>query len=136
MEIVGAGSQPMVTSPLRVIGDTIPEAIGGAKGDAARGRALIVGRESANCILCHALPGPDVRFSGNVGPSLAGIARALSIAQLRLRVVDDMRVNPDTIMPSYYRVEGFDRVASAYRGKPILDAQQIEDIVAYLGTLK
>lgn len=120
----------------RVIADGIPEAIGGAAGDAARGRALILGHESANCLVCHALPDPSVRFSGNLGPPLGGIARTLSIAQLRLRVVDNMRVNPTTIMPSYYRTEGFDRVAGAYRGKPILDSTQVEDIVAYLSTLK
>jgi sulfur-oxidizing protein SoxX len=123
-------------TPFRVIADGIPEAIGGAAGDADRGRALILGRESANCVLCHAVPDPGVRFSGDLGPPLGGIARSLSVAQLRLRVVDNMRVNPATIMPSYYRIEGVDRVASAYRGKTILDASQVEDIVAYLATLK
>jgi sulfur-oxidizing protein SoxX len=120
----------------RVVGDGIPEAIGGATGDADRGRALILRRESANCLLCHALPEQGVRFSGNVGPPLGGVARTLSAAQLRLRVVDNTRVNASTVMPSYYRAEGLDRVAAAYRGKPILDAEQVEDIVAYLSTLK
>jgi sulfur-oxidizing protein SoxX len=120
----------------RVIADGIPQAIGGATGDADRGRALILGRESANCVVCHALPEPGVRFSGNLGPPLGGVARTLSVAQLRLRIVDNMRVKPTTIMPSYYRIEGFDRVAGAYRGKPILEARQVEDIVAYLATLK
>jgi L-cysteine S-thiosulfotransferase len=120
----------------QVIADGIPDAIGGAMGDAARGRALILAHESVNCLVCHGLPDPGVRFSGNLGPTLGGIARTLSVAQLRLRVVDNMRVHPATIMPSYYRVEGFDRVAGAYRGKPILDAKQVEDIVAYLATLK
>jgi len=120
----------------RVTADGIPEAIDGAKGDAERGRALIVAREAANCVLCHALSDPGVRFSGNLGPALDGIARKLTVAQLRLRMVDDLRVNPTTVMPSYYRVEGLDRVASAYRGKPILEASQVEDIVAYLATLK
>jgi sulfur-oxidizing protein SoxX len=119
-----------------VLGDGIPHAIGGATGDADRGRTLILRRESANCLVCHALPDPGVRFSGNVGPSLGGVARTLSVAQLRLRVVDIMRINPGTVMPSYYRTDGFDRVAAAYRGRPILDANQVEDIVAYLATLK
>ena len=118
-----------------VIADGIPEAIDGARGDASRGRALILGHDNANCLVCHAVPDPAVRFSGNLGPPLGGIARTLSVAQLRLRVVDNMRVHPTTIMPSYYRIEGFDRVAGAYRGKPILDARQVEDIVAYLATL-
>jgi sulfur-oxidizing protein SoxX len=105
-------------------------------GNAERGRALILGRESANCVLCHAVPEPGVRFSGNLGPPLGGVARTFSVAQLRLRVVDNMRLKPMTIMPSYYRIDGFDQVAGAYRGKPILDAEQIEDIVAYLATLR
>jgi sulfur-oxidizing protein SoxX len=131
-----AADVPGNLARFRVTGDGIPEAIGGAVGDADRGRALILARESANCVLCHAFPDPAVRFSGNVGPSLGGVARTLSVAQLRLRVVDDARVNAQTVMPSYYRVDGLDRVAGAYRGKPILDAEQVEDIVAYLSTLK
>lgn len=136
MKIVAAEVAPATPVSFRVVGDGIPEAIGGVAGDADRGRALVLARESANCVLCHALPDPGVRFSGNVGPPLGGVARTLSVAQLRLRVVDDIRVNPKTIMPSYYRVDGFDRVATAYRGRPILDARQVEDIVAYLATLK
>ena len=119
-----------------VVGDTIPAPLEGARGDAGRGRALIVARDAANCVLCHAVPDPAVRFSGNVGPSLDGVARRLTSAQLRLRIADNLRVNPDSVMPGYYRDAGLDRVASAYRGKPILDAGQVEDIVAYLATLK
>ena len=130
------GDEPGNLAKFRVIADGIPEAIGGATGNAERGRALILGRESANCVLCHAVPEPGVRFSGNLGPPLGGVSRTFSIAQLRLRVVDNMRLKPMTIMPSYYRIDGFDQVAGAYRSKPILDAEQIEDIVAYLATLK
>ena len=129
-------SEPGNLAGFSVIADGIPEAIGGATGNAERGRALILGREAANCVLCHAVPEPSLRFSGNLGPPLDGVARTLSVAQLRLRIVDNMRVNPTTIMPSYYRIDGFDKVAGAYRGKPILDAEQIEDIVAYLATLR
>ena len=121
---------------LHVAGDGIPEPIDGYPGNAERGRALILAHDAANCILCHALPDPGVRFAGNLGPPLDGIARRFSVAQLRLRVADNLRINPATVMPSYYRVEGLDRVAAVYRGKPILDAGQIEDIVAYLATLK
>src|SRR5438309_10364938 len=95
---------------LRVVGDGIPEPIGAAQGDAERGRALILARDAANCVLCHALPDPGVRFAGTLGPSLDGVARRFSIAQLRLRVADNLRLNPATIMPSYYRVDGLDRV--------------------------
>jgi sulfur-oxidizing protein SoxX len=120
----------------RVVADGVPEPIGGAVGDADRGRKLVLAHESANCVVCHALPEPSIRFSGNLGPALGGVARKLSVAQLRLRVVDNMRVHPKTIMPSYYRIEGFELVAAVYRDKPILDAEQVEDIVAYLATLK
>jgi sulfur-oxidizing protein SoxX len=119
-----------------VVDDTIPAPLGAAAGDAARGRALIVARDAANCVLCHALTDPAVRYSGNVGPPLDGVAQRLTTGQLRLRVADNLRVNPDSIMPGYYRTENLDRVASVYRGKPILDAGQVEDIVAYLATLK
>jgi len=119
----------------RVVGDGIPEALAPG-GDAARGRSLLVARESANCVLCHAVPDSAIRFAGNVGPSLAGVATRLSTPQLRLRVVDIRRLNPATIMPSYFNLEGLDRGAAAYRGKPILSAPEIEDVVAYLGTLK
>lgn len=120
---------------MQVIGDGAPEPLAPA-GDPARGRTLVIARESANCVLCHAVPDPAVRFSGTVGPSLAGVGARLSQAQLRLRVADNQRLNPDTAMPSYYRVEGLDRVARAYAGKPVLTAQEIEDIVAWLGTLR
>jgi L-cysteine S-thiosulfotransferase len=119
-----------------VVGDTIPAPIGGATGDAARGRTLILARDNANCILCHALTDPGVRYSGNVGPSLDGVGRRLTVPQLRLRIADNLRVNPDSVMPGYYRTENLDRVAAVYRGKPVLDAGQVEDIVAYLATLK
>lgn len=137
--VVGAAAADLGSSalaPFTIVGDGIPEALGGAVGDAERGRSLVLQREPANCIVCHALPEPGVRFAGDLGPPLAGVARTLTTAQLRLRVVDSMRVRPATIMPSYYRVDGFDRVASAYRGKPILSAAQIEDVVAYLATMK
>jgi sulfur-oxidizing protein SoxX len=73
---------------------------------------------------------------GNVAPSLAGIARRLSAGQLRLRIVDGTRVHPDMAMPAYYRVDGLNEVAVSYRGRPLLTAQQVEDVIAYLETLK
>ncbi|MCC6194654.1 MAG: sulfur oxidation c-type cytochrome SoxX [Burkholderiales bacterium] len=116
-----------------VVGDAAPQALAGP-GDAARGRALVAARESANCVLCHAVPG--VRFAGDLGPPLAGVASRLSPGQLRLRVADIARVNPASAMPSYYRTDGLDRVAPTYAGQPILTAQEVEDVVAYLGTLQ
>jgi len=127
---------PGASAALRIAGDGIPEPLSGSPGDPERGRALLVERAAANCSLCHALPDPNLRIAGNVGPSLDGVGRKLSAAQLRLRVADIQRVDSATVMPSYYRVDHLDRVASEYRGKPVLDARQVEDIVAYLETLK
>jgi L-cysteine S-thiosulfotransferase len=118
-----------------VVGDAIPASLTGAPGDAARGRALVVER-SSTCILCHNGPFPEQRFQGDLAPNLAGAGSRWSEAQLRLRLVDASRLNASTIMPSYYRVDGLDRVGAAWRGKPILSAEQIEDIVAYLVTLR
>jgi L-cysteine S-thiosulfotransferase len=119
-----------------VVADGVPEPLSVTAGDAARGRTLVVVHDSANCVLCHAVPDPGVRFAGDVGPSLAGIGSRMSASQLRLRVADYRRVLSSTVMPSYYSIAGFDRVALPYRGKPILSALEVEDIVAYLSTLK
>jgi sulfur-oxidizing protein SoxX len=118
-----------------VVGDAIPTSLTGALGDATRGRALVRER-SSTCLLCHSGPFPEEKFQGDLSPSLAGAGRRWSEGQLRLRLVDASRLNPATIMPSYYRVEGLDRVGTNWRGKPILSAEQIEDIVAYLATLR
>jgi L-cysteine S-thiosulfotransferase len=118
-----------------VVGDSIPASLTGAPGDPARGHALVLDRTST-CILCHSGPFPEQRFRGDLAPSLAGVGSRWSVSQLRLRLVDGSRFNRETIMPSYYRADGFDRVDPNWRGKPILSAEQIEDIVAYLATLR
>ncbi len=87
------------------------------------------------CILCHSGPFPEEKFQGDLAPNLSGSGSRWSVGQLRLRLVNASRLNPATIMPSYYRLDGLDRVAPNWRGKPILSAEQIEDIVAYLATL-
>ncbi|MCC8959119.1 sulfur oxidation c-type cytochrome SoxX [Bradyrhizobium sp. Pear77] len=121
--------------PYTVVGDVIPASLSGAKGDALRGRALIVER-SSTCILCHSGPFPEQAFQGDLAPNLTGSGSRWSEGQLRLRLVDASHLNATTIMPSYYRVGGLTRVGASWRGKPILSAEQIEDIVAYLVTLK
>jgi sulfur-oxidizing protein SoxX len=118
-----------------VVGDGIPDSLTGAPGDAARGRALVLDRIST-CILCHSGPFPETRFQGDLAPSLAGSGSRWTMSQLRLRLVDASRLNPDTIMPSYYRIDGLQRVGRNWQGKPILSAEQIEDIVAYLVSLR
>ena len=121
--------------PYAVVGDAIPEPLTNARGDATRGRALVVER-SSTCILCHNGPFPEQKFQGDLAPSLAGTGSRWSEGQLRLRLVDASRLNDATIMPSYYRADGLTRVGPAWRNKPILSAEQIEDIVAYLGSLR
>jgi sulfur-oxidizing protein SoxX len=128
-----AGGQAL--RPYTITGDSILEPLTGAPGDAARGRALVLER-TTTCILCHSGPFPEEKFQGDLAPNLAGAGSRWSEGQLRLRLVSASRLNPATIMPSYYRVDGLDRVAAAWRGKPILSAEQIEDIVAYLATLR
>ena len=103
--------------------------------DPARGRSIVFDKSLSSCVLCHAVPGNEGP-QGNVGPSLEGVGSRLSEAQLRLRIVDSTRINPASVMPPYHRTDGLSRVAGNYRGKPVLDARQVEDVVAYLRTLK
>jgi sulfur-oxidizing protein SoxX len=116
--------------------DAIPESLTGTPGDPARGRAIVTNRQVGLCLLCHSGPFPEERLQGNLAPSLAGAGRRWSESQLRLRIVDSSRLNPTTIMPAYHRTEGLVRVALAWRGKPILSPAQIEDVVAFLMTLR
>jgi sulfur-oxidizing protein SoxX len=116
--------------------DGIPRSLTGAKGDPVRGRAIVVNRQVGLCLLCHSGPFPEERFQGNFAPDLSGAGKRSTEAQLRLRIADSSRINPATIMPAYHRTEGLVRVAPAWRGKPVLTAEQIEDVVAFLMTLK
>ena len=116
--------------------DALPESLTGAKGDPARGRGIVASRQVGLCLLCHSGPFPEERFQGNLAPDFAGAGKRWSEGQLRLRIVDSSRLNAATIMPAYHRTEGLMRVAPAWRGKPVLSAQQIEDVVAFLMTLK
>ena len=122
--------------PVEVVGDAVPESLTGRPGDPARGRALIVDRRTGLCLLCHAGPFPEERFQGTLAPALGGAGSRWSAGQLRLRLVDSRRLNPESIMPAYYRVEGLERVAAVWRDRPLLAAQEIEDVVAFLATLR
>ncbi|MEY2952761.1 MAG: sulfur oxidation c-type cytochrome SoxX [Pseudomonadota bacterium] len=104
-------------------------------GDAARGRSIVTSRQVGLCLLCHSGPFPEERVQGTVAPSLAGVGQRLDPATLRLRITDSRQLNAESLMPSYGRTDGLHRVGAAWHGKPLLDAQQIEDVVALLRTL-
>jgi sulfur-oxidizing protein SoxX len=122
--------------PYRVENGQIRAPLTTEPGDAARGKAAVLSRDGGNCFLCHTVPEAGDTPLGNIGPPLAGVGRRLSAAQLRLRLVDSTRLNKATVMPAYYRIKGLRGVAPAYAGKPLLSAQQIEDVIAYLLTLR
>lgn len=120
----------------QIVGDAIPASLTGQPGNATRGRAIVANRGVGLCLLCHSGPIAEERFQGDLAPSLAGAGSRWSEGQLRLRIVDGSRLNADTIMPPYYRTGGLQRVARNFEGKTILSAAQVEDVVAYLATLK
>jgi sulfur-oxidizing protein SoxX len=122
--------------PYTMVGDAIPASLTGASGNPERGQAIVMNRQVGLCLLCHTGPFPQERFQGTLAPDLKGAGARSTEGQLRLRIVDASRLKPDTIMPPYYRVDGLERVAPAFVGKPILTAEQIEDVVAYLVTLR
>lgn len=119
-----------------VAGDAIPLPLDSCDGDANRGRRLVLDREKGNCLICHRVPVPNEPSQGDLAPSLAGVGGRLNAGQLRYRLVDQSKLNPATLMPPYYRVDGLQRVADRYRGQPVFTAQEIEDVVAWLASLK
>ncbi len=122
--------------PYTVVGDAIPASLTGAPGNPVRGKAIVASRQTGLCLLCHSAPLPAEKFQGTIGPDLAGAGSRNTEGQLRLRIVDPRIFNPDTIMPAYYRRDGLDRVAPAFRGKTVLTAEEVEDVVAFLMTLR
>jgi len=115
---------------------SIPKSLTGKAGDAEKGRALAINRKKGNCLACHAMPIPEQQFHGETGPTLSGVGNRLSEGELRLQLVNSKVTNEDTLMPSFYRTFGFNRPLKKFAGKSILTAQEVEDIVAYLKTLK
>jgi sulfur-oxidizing protein SoxX len=136
VSLVAAGSGGLASAGAVHASEVIPRSLTGRPGDPERGRAIVASRQAGLCLLCHSGPFPEERFQGNLAPDLRGAGRRWTEGQLRLRIVDSGRLNPNTIMPAYYRTEGLVRVAPAWRGKTILSAEQIEDVVAFLTTLR
>jgi L-cysteine S-thiosulfotransferase len=133
--MAGVAAAQAALQPVTVVGDAIPQPLA-ANGDAARGRAIVGNRQVGLCLLCHSGPFPEERFQGTIAPDLKGAGARWNEGQLRLRIADASRLNPETIMPPYYRVDGLQRVPASFRGKPVLSAEQIEDVIAYLMTLR
>ena len=127
------GHEPLV--PYRIVEGAIREPLTDQPGDPERGRRIVLDRDAGDCTICHAMPLPQREFHGTVGPPLDGIGSRATAGVLRLRLVDPKVLHPATIMPAYYKVEGLHRVLERYRARPILTAQQIEDVITYLLTL-
>ena len=119
-----------------VDGNSIPDSLTGKAGDPAKGRETAIHRKKGNCLACHVLPAPEQPYHGEVGPELNGVASRLSEGEIRLRIVNPKYANPATIMPAFYNTEGLHMVQKKWQGKPMLTAEEVEDIVAYLMTLK
>jgi sulfur-oxidizing protein SoxX len=119
-----------------VDGKSIPKSLTGKPGDPKKGRATAINRKKGNCLGCHKMPIPEQQFHGEVGPDLAGVASRLSEGEIRARIVNPKLANPETIMPAFYRTKGLHRVLKGFKGKTIISAQDVEDIIAYLQTLK
>jgi L-cysteine S-thiosulfotransferase len=135
-ERVQSQNRALPITAYKVVGDQIPDTISSQIGDAARGRRIMVDREIGNCLACHKVADTGEPFQGDLGPDLSSVGARLTAGQIRFRLVDQSRLNPATLMPPYYRVEGLTHVATKYQGRPVLTAEEVEDVVAYLTTLK
>lgn len=116
---------------------TVPEPVSDQPGDPEKGREIFAARKLGNCLACHANKDlSDQLFHGTVGPAMDGVATRWEPAQLRAIVVNAKQVfGEQTVMPGFYTLDVGVKVAEKYQGKTILSAQQVEDVVAYLGTL-
>jgi L-cysteine S-thiosulfotransferase len=119
-----------------VVGDGLQRPLTDTPGNAERGRSIVADRQKSLCLLCHAGPFPNERTPATVSTALQGAGSRWSEAQLRLRVADARSLNPTSLMPSFHKPDAGERVATAYQGKPILTAQEVEDVVAFLKTLQ
>ena len=111
-----------------------------ATGDVARGATIAASRQQGLCVLCHALPGQAAAFQGDIGPPLAGVGARLAPEVLRQRLLAPERFNPETVMPSYGRPgspqDDLQRVPTALRGQPLLSPDQVDDVLAWLASLR
>ena len=131
-----AAAQTSAVVAYQVNGDGIDEPLAAASGDAVRGRELVGNRQTGLCLLCHSGPFEPRHLQGDLAPSLDGVGTRYTAAQLRLRIVNSQRLTPGSVMPAYHHVTGLTRVGRAWQGQPVFDARQVEDVVAYLVTLR
>jgi L-cysteine S-thiosulfotransferase len=117
-------------------GGALEASLTGQPSSPERGQQIVENRQLSACLLCHSGPFPEPHLQGNVGPPLDGVGSRLTAGEIRLRLVDPAKLNPDTVMPSYSAVGGLTRVGRPWQGKPVLTGQQIEDVVAFLATLR
>ena len=136
LTVACAPESPRLVSPDQISGDAIPLPLEDTEADVTRGEVLFASRDGGHCVLCHQVAGLDAEFQGDVGPTLSGIGSRLSPGQIRLRLVDYEQVRPGVPMPSYFRIHDLYQVSNTYEGEPILSARDVEDLVAYLSSLK
>jgi sulfur-oxidizing protein SoxX len=134
LAVLLCGAAPLVS--YRIDGDGISVSLTGQPGDPARGRQIVGNRQVSACLLCHSGPFPEPHLQGSLAPPLDGVGSRLTAGQIRLRLVDPRKLDPDTLMPAYYAMDGLNRVGLAWQERPILTAEQIEDVVAFLLTLR
>jgi sulfur-oxidizing protein SoxX len=136
MLAASAGAEGLARYTVDTSNLAIQKSLTGKAGDPANGKKVAISRKKGNCLACHRMPIPEQSFHGAIGPPLTGVGARYTPAQLRLRMVDAKVFNPRTIMPSFYKVDDYHRPLKKFAGKPILTAQEVEDVIAYLGTIK
>ena len=128
------------TTPVKadytIVNGAIEKSLTGKPGNSINGKKIAIKRKKGNCLACHAMPIPDQQFHGEVGPDLSGVASRYSAGELRARIVNPKLINASTIMPAFLKSQGLHRSLDKFKGKTILSAQEIEDVISYLMTLK
>jgi sulfur-oxidizing protein SoxX len=141
---LGVSAADIEPSKVVYVDGGVEASLTGGAGDAASGRKIVGNKKLGNCVACHEVGDlAEVPFQGEIGPPLTGAGDRWSTAELRGIVSNAKMMFDESMMPSFYKTEGFIRPGKAYTGKaaddtfaPLLSAQQIEDVVAYLATLK
>lgn len=136
LTLLGGMIQAAAATDYTVTDDTIQQALTEQPGNAKNGLEVFLDRDRGHCLLCHQVSSLDATFQGDIGPNLSRVGEHRSEAQLRLRLVDGTRLNPNTVMPAYFRTDKLQQIGKDYQGKTVLTAQEVEDVIAYLRTLR